>query len=775
MLKALFYRKRTAITYKSRVEPPTFSDFDRSPFVFSSDSQTSQPFTESSSRPNREQAVGIRDNGYLNKEKVKKEEPAAKEEVQIIDRNPIDGSNIDHDSVVVSVEEVSPIIPVHKDAVTEPEVPLQHTLEKVKKRKRQEKTPQDPFSIFDFLESDTDGTVELMKAKPVGLLQRTNSDAHRKNTSTQESFTVTKEKSTKKLAIRLKAESKVAVDNDDGSQSELSDFEPFADNNFSDVSYAITPERELPASDPREAELSSFMRQEFGMETEKDESMEEQPKKPSKRKQYVPQNKIKAQFTYGSARKVISCQNETSSEGNTTTNPTANSLSSNEAPVSANNTSLDQSKPLGTINISSTSISTHSSPLIFNNDMQLDEQNCGSKNSSGQNISQTTQNNVTDIFSVASSLSILMTWLSNIQPISCTTSISRKSAAGQLGDNVVAAQTLVAYLAQNSDGLNHLEHSIDKNYMVKVLCENIESCLDSFAEIDTLSSDKESSRAILEHSLNCLIIMEPFTASTHDITTLPSLCNTLLQILAVFQECTAQTNDAISALACSGVYTTLQQLINITYNNPTQCHIMTQELVLFDSIASSSCHTTMNLQGNWKDHFDQKLLSSKYFLPFHTAVLALGIMVNLFEGDQTAASQYSALVAVTCQGIGACAQTCTCHGEIPSSMWMYDTFKILASDETQQDFYKSKMTMYISVALGYQIQAGSVSIAAGPLWISSEDYHSIIHFISKFADLPRPQTASPSTTEAPSSTASAQLAAHQLVLQLKHIVKPQIL
>ncbi|KAI8575316.1 hypothetical protein K450DRAFT_262358 [Umbelopsis ramanniana AG] len=381
MLKALFFRKRTAITYKSRIEPPAFPDFDRSPYVFPSDSQLGQPFTDSSSRPNREQAVGNRDNGHRNAEKVKKEETATKEEVQVIDSNLIDGSNIDHDSVVASVDEVSTNIPEHKD--TEPEMSLQHTLEKVKKRKRQEKPPQDPFSIFDFLESDSDGTVELMKAKPMGLLQKTNSDAHRKTTSNHESLTVTKEKSTKKLATRLKAESKVAIDNDDESQSELSDFEHFAGNIFPEVSYVITPEHELPESDPREAELSSFMRQEFGMESEKDESMEEQQKKPSKRKQYVPQNKIKAQFTYGSARKIISSQNESPSEGNTS-NLTGNALSSKEARVPPNSTSLDRSMPLGEINRSSTCTSTLSSPLVSSNDMQLDEQNCTSKNTSGQ-------------------------------------------------------------------------------------------------------------------------------------------------------------------------------------------------------------------------------------------------------------------------------------------------------------------------------------------------------------------------------------------------------
>jgi hypothetical protein len=108
-------------------------------------------------------------------------------------------------------------------------------------------------------------------------------------------------------------------------------------------------------------------------------------------------------------------------------------------------------------------------------------------------------------------------------------------------------------------------------------------------------------------------------------------------------ECTAHTNGEASGLACSGVYTTLQQLVNITYDNPAHCEIMTHKLVLFDTIASNNCQTTMNIPGNWKDHFDRKVLSSKYFLPFHTAILALGIMVNLFEGDQNAAPQYSAL------------------------------------------------------------------------------------------------------------------------------------
>ena len=69
-----------------------------------------------------------------------------------------------------------------------------------------------------------------------------------------------------------------------------------------------------------------------------------------------------------------------------------------------------------------------------------------------------------------------------------------KSAAGKMGDNIVAAQTMVAYLARNPDGLNHMEHVIGNNDMVKILSGNIESCLDAFAEVDTLSSSNEVSR-----------------------------------------------------------------------------------------------------------------------------------------------------------------------------------------------------------------------------------------------------------------------------------------
>lgn len=69
-----------------------------------------------------------------------------------------------------------------------------------------------------------------------------------------------------------------------------------------------------------------------------------------------------------------------------------------------------------------------------------------------------------------------------------------KSAAEKMGDNVVAAQTLVAYLARNPEGLNHMEQVIGNNDMVKVLSGNIESCLDAFAEFDTLSSNNEVSR-----------------------------------------------------------------------------------------------------------------------------------------------------------------------------------------------------------------------------------------------------------------------------------------
>jgi hypothetical protein len=125
------------------------------------------------------------------------------------------------------------------------------------------------------------------------------------------------------------------------------------------------------------------MRQEFGVETGNDEPTEEQQTKPSKRKQYVPQNNIKARFTYGSARKIIRSQKETTSESKIT-NPTTNTLSSSDAPISLNNTPLDRSNPLGDIDTSPFITSTLSSPITSNHDMQVDEQNGASKNDLSQ-------------------------------------------------------------------------------------------------------------------------------------------------------------------------------------------------------------------------------------------------------------------------------------------------------------------------------------------------------------------------------------------------------
>lgn len=141
----------------------------------------------------------------------------------------------------------------------------------------------------------------------------------------------------------------------------------------------IAPEDESPASDPREAELSSFMRQEFGVESGKDEPTDEQQRKPSKRKQYVPQNKIKARFTYGSARKISSSQSGTTSESKIT-HSTTNISSSNDTPIFLNNSSLDPPKSLGDIHTSPLTTSTLSSPIISNRYMQVDEQNGASKN-----------------------------------------------------------------------------------------------------------------------------------------------------------------------------------------------------------------------------------------------------------------------------------------------------------------------------------------------------------------------------------------------------------
>lgn len=231
MLKALFFRKRTAITYKSRIESPVFSNLDKSSCALPSDNQFSRPYTGSSSRATQEQTVINRDNAYHNAEKVRKEQPSAKKEVQVIEvieNNPIEGTSVES-SVVASEGEVSTNILDNKDAVAQTEGSFQQTAEKAKKRKRPEQPVQDPFSIFDYIESDSDGTVALMKAKPVGSLRKTNLDTYRKAAIIQEPLAATKQKSNKKLVDRLKAESNIVVRHDEDTQSELSDFEPFTD------------------------------------------------------------------------------------------------------------------------------------------------------------------------------------------------------------------------------------------------------------------------------------------------------------------------------------------------------------------------------------------------------------------------------------------------------------------------------------------------------------------------------------------------------------------
>ncbi|KAH8551731.1 hypothetical protein BGW37DRAFT_492110 [Umbelopsis sp. PMI_123] len=783
MLKALFVRKRTAITYKSRIESSIFSEFEGNPYVLPTDNLHSQPFEESPSRLTREQTTENRDNGCKVTEKKEKEDSSASEEATKPITNIIGGTNIDHSGIIAPVDAMSVNLSESPHGSPNSEASLQQAPEYVKKRKRAEQQVEDPFSIFDFLESDSDGTVELMKAKPAALLRKTTLETTQTTKTYSEQLSVIKEKSTKKLVTRLKEESSYAVDSDDTSQSELSDFEPFTDDAVLEVSDLVSKEQEKQVSDPREAELSSFMRQEFGMETGK-VGEHEQQKKQSQRKQYVPQNKIKAQFTYGSSRKNISCQNETQNQPNQK-NSTMSVSPNNQVPVCLDNTTSNWPTPPE--HNTTPLISSLSSPMTSNNDMYLDGQNVTFKNPFGHNdVCQPTKPNLEDFLSVNENLSILITWLSNIPSISCVTTFSQKSADGQMGTNVLAAQTLVAYLAQTPDGVHRIETAIKKNHLVKILKDNIETDLDAFAELDTLNSKTEILHAILDHSLNCLIIMEQFTTAKHDFTSSPDLCDTLLQMLEVYQECTVNNSDQISALACSGVYTILQQLVNITYHNPANCHIMTQQFVLFDNIASKNCQTTMKIAGDWKCDFAANSSPSEFFLPFHTTVLALGVMVNLFEGDPNAASQYNSLGTLSCQNLGSCGKDCTGSGKIARGAWLYDVFKVLSSDEINQDHYKYKLVTYISLALGYLLQAGdSTTGFAALLRVSSQDYTHIVNYINLFAEESGAYFANASRFMANnaagttiittySQTTSAQAAARQLVLQLQHSVQSLI-
>jgi hypothetical protein len=106
--------------------------------------------------------------------------------------------------------------------------------------------------------------------------------------------------------------------------------------------------------------------------------------------------------------------------------------------------------------------------------------------------------------------------------------------------------------------------------------------------------------------------------------------------------------------------------------------------------------------------------------------------------------------------------------------------------QINQDHYKYKLVTYISLALGYLLQAGdSTNGFAALLRVSSQDYTHIVNYINLFAEESgayfanasrfMPNNAAGTTIITTySQTTSAQAAARQLALQLQHSVQPLI-
>jgi hypothetical protein len=230
MLKALFFRKRTAITYKTRLDPK-FSDVDNEALSVFADDEDSRPGTKRSSRQVDE---------YVSEQRIREDHSIIEiDENMETDQllcspaipNDLFETFVDNDSLSAPADTVDGNEPDGLPELTKLIPPSRKDYSSAHKRKRTQATVNDNFDIFDFPDAENDATVELMKAQPAAIFRKATSESMSTQATkmgSKDSSSI-KTKGSKKLIARLKAGRQAVINTDDESQSELSDFEPFTD------------------------------------------------------------------------------------------------------------------------------------------------------------------------------------------------------------------------------------------------------------------------------------------------------------------------------------------------------------------------------------------------------------------------------------------------------------------------------------------------------------------------------------------------------------------
>jgi hypothetical protein len=230
MLKALFFRKRTAITYKTRLDSK-FSDVDNEALSVFADDEDSRPGTKRSSRQVDE---------YVSEQRIREDHSIIEiDENMETDQllcspaipNDLFETFVDNDSLSAPADTVDGNEPDGLPELTKLIPPSRKDYSSAHKRKRTQATVNDNFDIFDFPDAENDATVELMKAQPAAIFRKATSESMSTQATkmgSKDSSSI-KTKGSKKLIARLKAGRQAVINTDDESQSELSDFEPFTD------------------------------------------------------------------------------------------------------------------------------------------------------------------------------------------------------------------------------------------------------------------------------------------------------------------------------------------------------------------------------------------------------------------------------------------------------------------------------------------------------------------------------------------------------------------
>ncbi|KAJ2959873.1 hypothetical protein NQZ79_g4666 [Umbelopsis isabellina] len=687
MLKALFFRKRTAATYKGR-NASAFADVsNRKPAIYSFQDWSSENTVHTTpeqaypvfAEP-RDQTIVV-ENLEISNENKKKLPTEQLNEVEL-PISPNSSSKQPSQSKVHSTTNATN----KRTRGVRGEAKRSHLVSKKvyieqPKEKTIEIVERDIFDIFDFPNSETDTVVELLKPQHAGMSRKASSETTSDTNSIENTAVMQNHKSKKRIA-RLRAEktNSASLEDEDTSSQLSEELE----------SYMILPMESTGPSissasqnvDPREAELSAFMSEELGERNHTTSSVEETTKMSKLRKKYVSENRIKAQFTYGAAKRQRS------------------RLFADEEDIESNLNSVTTcSEAHGSTPFHSAS---YHDGANFTSVLSKDESTAPSQ----ANLSNSSAN---DSF-------LLLNCLSDLQTI--TFDFSKPSQVQDIlsRPNLVAVQTLVLtmHLPEPIDCVSGARNHSYIDNLLTVIQDNIDWCIDPFDGITMSEFGNMGKYALLSHAINCYTIIDNIVNTGHKISAFGRISNLVKRTLNICQvkcidsisklEQMSEEQNQLSDIAYSGVSCIVRLLVNVTHSNPSVCSSMAEQLeVLYQTAFHSYQKASFNIHGY--EHIDST--SGRLEMHYDIIVLSLGVIINIFDRDVSTVCRFISLtntpstLVEQCDGIDLCAELCTCGRGNLTNTWIYEALVVHMSNlGTKWD----KFITYLSIILGFMIE-----------------------------------------------------------------------